>query len=79
MDLIKMQIMKYLKIVSKSFDNSFDLLTTWYYISNQKIIEKSQEINLKNQAMLLAEIFITHNSRTKILPYWHFLQNASQE
>ena len=32
MDLIKMQIMKYLQIVSKSFDNSFDLLTTWYYI-----------------------------------------------
>ena len=32
MDLIKMQIMKYLQIVSKSFDNSFHLLTTWYYI-----------------------------------------------
>ena len=47
MGLIEVQIIKYLQIVSKSsFWQFFWPVTTRYYIINQKIIEKSQDVKL---------------------------------
>ena len=56
-----------------------DLLTSWYHIINQKIIEKSQNMTMENELMLLIKIFLIQDARTKILLDKHFLQNANQE
>ena len=55
-----------------------DLLTSWYHIINQKIIEKSQNMKLENE-LLLIRIFLIQDARTKIILDKHFLQNAKQE
>ena len=47
--------------------------------STKKPLKKAKILNLENQAMLLAKYFLIHNSKTKIFPDKHFLQNASQE
>ena len=55
------------------------LSSSWYYIINQEIIQNSQvvkkKLNLKNQEILLVEVFLVQNSRTKIFPDELLLQN----
>ena len=81
MDLMKVQIMKYLWIVNK---NSFlTVLLTFYphgiASSTKQLLKKAKIFNSKNQAMWLVKTFLIKTSTTKIFPDNHFLQNASQE
>ena len=52
---------------------------SWYYIINQKVTEKSLDIKLGKSSNTIGWDFLIHNSRPKIFPEKHFLQNASQE
>ena len=45
----------------------------------KKVLENATILNLENQAILLAVIFLIHNSRTTAFAEKHFLQNAIQE
>ena len=55
------------------------ILISSYYITNQKVIEKIQDINFQNEAILFVKTFLIHTSRAQILPVKHIFQNASQE
>ena len=45
----------------------------------KKLLENATILNLENQAILLAVIFLIHNSRTTAFAEKHFLQNAIQK
>ena len=44
-------------------------------IQNSQVVKK--KLNLKSQEILLVEVFLVHNSRTKILSGMPFSQNDS--
>ena len=78
MVLLKVQIMKYLHIVSKSSfsDSSFDF-EPHCITSTKKSLKKAKILRLKKSSNV--KTFLIHNSRTNIFSDKYFIQNACQE
>ena len=72
--------MKYLRIVKVVFWQFFwPFKSMLSHLQPEKSLKKAKILNLENQAMLLVETFLIHNSKTKIFPDKYSLQNARKK
>ena len=81
MGLQKVQIIKYLQIITKT--SFLTVLLTFQphgiASSSKKSLKKVEILNLENQEMLFVKTFLIYDSSAIIFPDKHFLRNASQE